>query len=55
MNSDNINKDRCMFCKEMFDGYCAKAKKFVNFDDFHKSPYKPVWCPGRTPTSEYHD
>ena len=24
-----ININRCMYCKEMFDLYCAKAKKNV--------------------------
>ena len=48
-------KDRCMHCKEMFDLYCAKSKKFVMYEEFYKFPYKPKWCKGRTPTDDYHD
>ena len=44
-----------MYCKEMFDLYCAKAKKDVPYNEFWKSPYKPEWCPGRIPTNEYRD
>ena len=50
-----LKSDRCMYCKEMFDLFCAKAKRSVNHKDFSTHPYKPEWCPGRTPTSEYHD
>lgn len=55
MESKNISKDRCMFCKEMFDLFCAKAKKDVMWEEFSSAPYKPEWCPGRTPSNEYHD
>ena len=49
-------KDMCIFCKEMFDGFCAKAKMDVEWDVmFNRPPYKPEWCPGRTPSDEYHD
>jgi hypothetical protein len=51
----NIDKDRCMFCKEMFDYFCGKAKKSVTPEDFFVAPYKPKWCPGRNPSNEYHD
>ena len=51
----NIDKDRCMYCKEMFDLFCAKAKKDVKHEEFVFPPYKPTWCPDRTPTNEYHD
>lgn len=51
----NIEKDRCMFCKEMFDLFCAKAKKDVTWREFYNSPYKPNWCPGRVPSTEYQD
>ena len=57
-NSDksvSSSKDRCMFCEEMFDLFCAKANKCMTFEEFHKSPYKPKWCPGRTPSNDYHD
>ena len=55
MVSKNISKDRCMFCKEMFDLFCAKAKKDMTWEEFFSAPYKPKWCPGRTPSNEYHD
>lgn len=48
-------KDRCMYCKEMFDSYCAKSKKFVTDEEFYRSPYKPTWCKGRKPSDDYHD
>ena len=48
-------KDRCMYCKEMFDLFCAKAKKSMTYEEFFKAPYKPSWCPGRTPSEKYHD
>jgi hypothetical protein len=53
--NENIDKDRCMFCKEMFDLFCAKAKKDVKLEEFGRAPYKPNWCPGRTPSNDYHD
>lgn len=49
------SKDRCMYCKEMFDLYCAKSKKFVMYEEFHNFPYKPKWCKGRTSSNYYHD
>ena len=49
------SKDRCMFCKEMFDLFCAKSGKNVTYDEFSKPPYKPKWCQGRTPSNDYHD
>ena len=51
----NKSKDRCMYCKEMFDLFCAKSNKSMTFDEFHKPPYKPKWCKGRTPSNDYHD
>ena len=50
-----IDKDRCTYCREMFDGFCAKAKKDVKWNEMFSVPYKPEWCPGRTPSNEYHD
>lgn len=32
---ENKDKDRCMFCKEMFDLLCAKAKKDVQWEEFY--------------------
>ena len=49
------SKDRCMFCKEMFDLFCAKSGRNVTYDEFSKPPYKPEWCQGRTPSNDYHD
>lgn len=50
------SKDRCVYCKAMFDGFCAKAKRDVDWDDmFHNQPHKPEFCPGREPSDEYHD
>lgn len=49
-------KDRCAFCAEQFDLFCAKAKRSIDFNTFwNHPPYKPDWCPGRTPTEEFHD
>lgn len=48
-------KDRCMYCEVMFDGFCAKAKKDVEWKEMFSPPYKPDWCPGRVPSNEYHD
>ena len=51
-----IKKDRCAFCAEQFDLFCAKAKRDIDFNTFwNRPPYKPDWCPGRTPTDEFHD
>jgi hypothetical protein len=44
-----------MFCEEMFDLFCCKAGKNVGFEEFGRAPYKPNWCPGRTPSNNYHD
>lgn len=55
INQDKISKDRCMYCRMMFDLFCGKAKKNVPYDTFHKEPYKPEWCPGREPDYKYHD
>ena len=52
---NRMSKDRCMYCKMMFDGFCGKAAKFVKQDEFYKEPYKPEWCPGREPDYKYHD
>lgn len=52
---NRMSKDRCMYCRMMFDLFCGKAKKNVPYDTFRKEPYKPEWCPGREPDYKYHD
>ena len=50
----NLMKDRCMYCTQMFDLFCAKAFKNVPYETFWNEPYKPDWCPGRSPSGVFH-
>ena len=53
-NDIESRRDRCGWCKMEFDGFCAKAKKFMTYDEFWKPPFKPKWCPGIEKSETFH-